>query len=168
MGLERLQGDLVVNFDQKNPHLVTFALVSPTRNRWSRAQTSIFTIDNQHFLVQMAPQASWPRDVPAESLKPGVLSHRSFQQGPQSGVSPSRASSARRIQRRVFSQQSPARSFQPRYLRRESSAKIPQSGILSQKFSARVRQESSARNPQPRSLSQEFSARNPQPGSLSR
>ena len=56
---------------------MTLALVSPRRNRRSRAQTSIFTVEHQHFLVQMAPQASWPRDVPAESWKPGVLSQES-------------------------------------------------------------------------------------------
>ena len=69
-------------FDQQNQYLVTLALVSSRRNRWSQAQASIFTIENQHFLVQMAPQASWPRDVPAESLEarspqPAVFSQAS-------------------------------------------------------------------------------------------
>ena len=49
---------------RKNWYLVTLALVSPRRNSRSRAQTSIFTIENQHFLVQMAPQASWPSSMP--------------------------------------------------------------------------------------------------------
>ena len=67
---------------RKNRYLVTLALVSPRRNSRSRAQTSIFTIESRHFLVQMAPQASWPRDVPADSLEarspqPGVLSQDS-------------------------------------------------------------------------------------------
>ena len=48
----------------KNPYLATLALASPRRNSWSRAQTSIFIIENQHFLVQMAPQASWPSSMP--------------------------------------------------------------------------------------------------------
>ena len=52
------------HFDQKKQYLVTLALVSSRRNRRSRAQTSIFTIENQHFLVQMAPQASWPSSMP--------------------------------------------------------------------------------------------------------
>ena len=49
----------------KNADLVILALVSPTRNRGSRAQTPIFIIENQHFLVQMAqawpgPAQAWP------------------------------------------------------------------------------------------------------------
>ena len=61
----------------KNAYLVTLALVSPTRNRRSRAQTPIFTLENRHFLVQMAPHASWPPDVPADSLEARVLSQDS-------------------------------------------------------------------------------------------
>ena len=45
---------------RKNQYLVTLALVSPRRNRGSRAQTSIFTIENQHFLVQAATAAALP------------------------------------------------------------------------------------------------------------
>ena len=50
---------------RKNAYLVTLALVLPTRNRGSRAQTPIFTVENQHFLVQMAqawpgPAQAWP------------------------------------------------------------------------------------------------------------
>ena len=44
----------------KNAYLVTLALVSPTLNRRSRAKTPIFTIKNQHFLVQMAQAQSGP------------------------------------------------------------------------------------------------------------
>ena len=128
---------------RKNRYLVTLALVSPRRNTRSRAQTSIFTIENQHFLVQMAPQASWPPDVPAESLEaripqPGVLSQASWL-----------ASSARNPQPRVLSkilqpgflsqEESPARSPQPGVLSQESSAKIPQPGFLSQESPAGVR-----------------------------
>ena len=43
---------------RKNRYLVTLALVSSRRNSRSRAQTSIFTIENQHLLVQMAQ--AWP------------------------------------------------------------------------------------------------------------
>ena len=49
-------------------YLVTLALFSSRRNRRSRAQTLIFTIENQHVLVQMAPQASWPSELSADSL----------------------------------------------------------------------------------------------------
>ena len=61
---------------------MTLAFVSSRRNRRSRAQTSIVRIENQHFLVQMAPQASWPPGVPAESLEarnpqPGIFSQES-------------------------------------------------------------------------------------------
>ena len=99
---------------------MTLALVSPRRNRGSRAQTSIFTIENQHFLVQMAPQASWPPDVPAESLEarspqPGVLSQASSARIPQPGVL-SQDSSARSPQQRFLSQDSSARSLQPNCL----------------------------------------------------
>ena len=51
---------------------MTPALVSPTRNSRSRAQTSIFPIENQHFLLQIAPEASWPPDVSAGSLVAAV------------------------------------------------------------------------------------------------
>ena len=50
---------------------MTLALVSPTQNMRSRAQTPIFTLENQHVLVQMAPPASWPGDMPADSLESG-------------------------------------------------------------------------------------------------
>ena len=66
----------LTHFDEKNKYLVTLALVSSRQNSRSRAQTSIFIIENQHFLVQMAPQ-----EMPADSLEssancsqPGVLS----------------------------------------------------------------------------------------------
>ena len=88
---------------RKNRYLVTLALVSPRRNRRSRAQTSIFTIENQQFLVQMAPQASWPPGVPPESLEAS---------SPQPGVL-SQASSARNPQPGVLSQESSASSLQP-------------------------------------------------------
>ena len=87
---------------------MTLALVSSRRNSRSRAQTSISTIENQHFLVQMAPQASWPPDVPAESLEarrsqPGVLSQASSARIPQPGVL-SQDSLARNLQPAVSSQ----------------------------------------------------------------
>ena len=44
--------------------MVTLALVSPTRNRRSRAQTPIFKIENQDFLVQMAQ--AWPGPAQAQ------------------------------------------------------------------------------------------------------
>ena len=61
----------LTHFDQKNLYLVTLALVSSRRNTRLRAQTSIFKIENHHFLVQMTPPASWPRDMPADSLESG-------------------------------------------------------------------------------------------------
>ena len=51
----------------KNQYLVTLALVSPRRNRRSRAQTPIFTIGNQQFLVQMA--RARPKPCPGQILK---------------------------------------------------------------------------------------------------
>ena len=99
---------------RKNAYLVTLALVSPRRNRRSRAQTSIFTIENRHFLVQMAPEPSWPPDVSAESLEA---------RSPQPGV---------------LSQASSARIPQPGVLSQESAAKIPQPGILSQQSPANL------------------------------
>ena len=120
----------------KKQYLATLALVSPRRNRRSRAQTSIFTIENQHFLVQMAPEASWPPDVPAESLEaripqPGVLSQASSARNPQSGVL------SKIPQPGFLSQESPARNPQPGFLSQESSARIPQPGVLSKDSSAR-------------------------------
>ena len=101
--------------------------VSPTRNSRSRAQTSIFTIENQHFLVEMAPQASWPPDVPAESLEawspqPGVLSQASSARNPQPGVL------SKIPQPGVSSQESSARSPQPGFF----GPRIPQPGVSSQ------------------------------------
>ena len=130
----------------KKQYLVTLAHVSSRRNNRSRAQTT-FTIDNQHFLVQVTPQTSWPPDVPAESLearspRPGVFSQASsagiLSKIPQPGV---------------------LRSPQQGFRSQESSTRIPRPGILSQ--------ESSARSPQPGVLSQESSARSPQQGFLS-
>ena len=76
---------------RKNAYLVTLALVSSRRNRGLRAQTSIFTIENQHFLVQMAPQTGWQPSLPADclqarSLQPGVLSQGSSARNPQPGI----------------------------------------------------------------------------------
>ena len=95
---------------------MTLALVSSRRNSRLRAQT-IFTLENQHFLVQMAPQASWPPDVPTASLEarspqPGVLSQASSARIPQPGVL-SKDSSARKSQSGILSQGSSARSPQP-------------------------------------------------------
>ena len=79
------------HFDQKKQYLVTLALVSSRRKGWLRAQTSIFTIENQHFLIQMAPQPSWPPSLPADCLQarspqPGVLSQESSARNPQPGI----------------------------------------------------------------------------------
>ena len=161
---------------RKNAYLVTLALVSPRRNRRSRAQTSIFTIEDQHFLVQMAPQASWPPDVPAESLEarspqPGVLSQASSARIPQPGVL-SKDSSARISHPGVSSQESSARIPQPGVVSQDSSARNLQPGILSQESSARIPQpgilskDSSARRSQSGILSRESSAKSPQPGFL--
>ena len=116
---------------RKNAYLVTLALVSPRRNRRSRAQTSIFTIENHHFLVQMTPWASWPPDVSAESLEaripqPGVLSQASSARNPQPGVL------SKIPQPGVLSQESSARIPQPGVLSKDSSARIPQPGVSSQ------------------------------------
>ena len=45
---------------------MTLAVVSSRRKVWSRAQTSIFTVENEYNIlwVQMAPQASWPSSTP--------------------------------------------------------------------------------------------------------
>ena len=117
------------HFDQKKKqYLVTLALVSSRRNARLRAQTSIFTIENQHFLIQMAPQPSWPPSLPADclqarSLQPGVLSQGSSPRNPQPGI---------------LSQESAARNLQPGILSQESSAKIPQPGFLSQESPANL------------------------------
>ena len=129
----------------KNAYLVTLALVSPTRNSRSRAQTCIFTIENQHLFAHVAPGASWPPDVSAESLEaripqPGETSAKH----PQPGIL-SQESSAR-----FLSQDSSARSLQPGVLSQDSSARSPQPGFLS-------------RSPQQRFLSQDSSAISLQP-----
>ena len=108
---------------RKHRYLVTPAVVSPTRNSRSRAQTSIFTIENRYFLVQMAPQASRPLDVSAESLEA---------RSPQPGVL-SQASSARILRPGVLSQDSAARK-----LCQEFSARNPQPGFLSQQSPANL------------------------------
>ena len=102
---------------RKNKYLVALALVSPRRNRGSRAQTSIFTMENQLFLVQMAPWSSWPPDESAESLEarspqPGVLSQESSARIPQQKIS--------------------VRNPQPRILSQESAGRIPQPAVSSQ------------------------------------
>ena len=144
-GLERFARGRRSSLIRKNAYLVTLALFSPRLNSWSRAQTSIVTIENQQFLVQIAPEASWPPDVSAESLEA---------RSPQPGVL-SRASSARIPQPRVLSKGSSARIPRPGVLSQETSARIPQPRVLSQ--------DSSARNPQQRFLSQDSSARSLQP-----
>ena len=88
---------------RKKQHLVTLALVSPRRNERSRAQTSIFTIENNYFLVQMAPQGSWPPGLPAESLEARISQPRMLSQ----------ASSAKIPQPGVLSQESSASCLQP-------------------------------------------------------
>ena len=70
--------------------------------------------------------ASWPPDVPAESLEarnpqPGVLSQPSSARSPQQGF---------------LSQKISVRNSQPGVLSQESSAKSPQPGFLSQESSA--------------------------------
>ena len=87
-GFERSAGRSLFTLIRKNAYLVTLALVSPTRNSRSRAQTSIFTIENQHFLIQMAPQPSWPPSLPADCLQannpqPGILGQGSSAKHPQ-------------------------------------------------------------------------------------
>ena len=107
------------------------------------SSTSIFIIENMYFLIQMAPQASWLPDVPAESLEarspqPGNLSQESSARSPQ--------------------QDSSARIPQPGISGQEASARIPQPGVFSQ--------DSSARSPHQRLLSQDSSARSLQPNCL--
>ena len=70
---------------------MTLALVSSRRNARLRAQTSIFTVENKYFLVQVAPQASWPPSLPADCLQarrpqPGILSLGSSGRNPQPRV----------------------------------------------------------------------------------
>ena len=108
-GLERSAAVGASILIRKNAYLVTLAVVSPRRNIRSQAQTSIFSLENQHFLVQMAPQASWSPDVPAE---PGVLSQASPARIPQPGVL-SQDSSGRSAQQRFLSQDSSARNLHP-------------------------------------------------------
>ena len=104
---------------RKKQCLLTLALVSPRRNRRSRAQTSKFTIENQHVLVQMAPRASWPPDVPAESLEA---------RSPQPGFL-SQESSAKIPQPENLSQESSANSAQPSVCSQDSSARNPASSL---------------------------------------
>ena len=87
----------------------------------------------------MASQASWPPDVPAESLEaripqPGVLSQASSARNHQSGVF------SKIPQPGFLNQESPARSPQPGFLSQESSARIRQPGVLSKDSSARIPQ----------------------------
>ena len=121
---------------RKNAYSVTLALVSSRRNTRLRAQTPIFTIENQHFLVQMAPEASWPPDVPAESLEaripqPGVLSQASSARNPQPGVL---SKIPQPPQPGILSQESSARIPQPGFLSQDSSVRSPQPGILSSRM----------------------------------
>ena len=116
-GLERWARGRRSILIRKNAYLVTLALVSPTRNSRSRAQTSIFTIENQHFLVQMAPEASWPPDVPTACLKarspqPGIVGEVSSARSPQQGFL-SQKISFRNPQPGLLSQESSAGSLQP-------------------------------------------------------
>ena len=114
-GLEGTAGRLLFILLRNKQYLVTLALVSPTRNRRSRAKTSLFNIENQHFWVQMAPRASCLPGVPADSLD------------------------ARSPQPSVLSQESSARIPQPENLSQESSARrTPQPGILSQQSPANL------------------------------
>ena len=77
---------------------MALALVSSKRNKPSRAQIRIFTIENQHVLVQMAPQASWPPDVPAESLEAMQVSSARRPQPGFLGQESSKDCSARKFQ----------------------------------------------------------------------
>ena len=118
-GLEVLARRVPSILIRKNRYLVTPAVVSPRRDSRSRAQTSIFIIENQHFLVQMVPEASWPPDVSAESSEarnpqPGVLNQASSARIPQPGVL-SKDSSARRSQSGILSR--------PGVLSQESAAR---------------------------------------------
>ena len=70
---------LVVHFDKnKKQYLVTLALVSPSPNRQSRVQTPIFTIDHQHFLVQMAQARPGPNPARTRFWKSGNLEIQKF------------------------------------------------------------------------------------------
>ena len=107
-GLGRLPGRSALKFDQEKYILGDTC----SRLAYAKQQVAIFTIENQHFLVQMAPEASWPPDVSAESLEarrnsqPGVRSQASSARIPQSGV-------LSKIPRPgVLSQESPARKPQ--------------------------------------------------------
>ena len=76
----------------------------------------------------MAPEASWPPDVSAESLEA---------RSPQPGVL-SQASSARNLQQGFLSQDSSARSPQQGFLSQTISVRNPHPGILSQESAARI------------------------------
>ena len=143
----------------KNQYLVALALVSPTRNSRSRAQTPIYydrksTLFESRWLLRPVGHQT----CQLRAWKPGFLSQESSAKRPQPGIL-SQESSAR-----FLSQDSSARSLQtrnpqPGFLSQESSARRPQQRFLSQ--------DSSARNLQPGGLSQDSSASSPQPGFLS-
>ena len=85
-GALKVRAALVVYFDQKQTYLVALALASTRRNSGSRAQPSIFTIENHHSLVQVAPRASWPADVPAKGLEARSPQQDSSTRIPQPGA----------------------------------------------------------------------------------
>ena len=142
---------------RKIRYVVTLVLISSRGNGGSGAQTSILIIVNQYFSFQMASQASWPPELPADS--PEARSQEFSARRPQPGIL------AQRPQSGIFSQE-PSGGNHERGVIREPSARSPQQGVLSQECSARsprpgvFSQESSARNRQPGVLSQDFSAGN--------
>ena len=65
-GLETTAGrSSFILIGKKKQYLVTLALVTPTRNKRSQAQTSIFMIENQHFSIHMAQARPRPGPSPA-------------------------------------------------------------------------------------------------------
>merc|ERR1711938_302335 len=73
-----VRGGRTLTLIDKNAYLVTLALVSSTRKGWSRAQTLIFTISNQYFLIPPARPSVRPSVRPsarpsARPPAPGIL-----------------------------------------------------------------------------------------------
>ena len=168
-GLERWALHSLLILIRKKKHLVTLALVSSKQNRQSRAQTSIFAIEHQHFLSRWLLRPVGHQTCQLTAWKPGVLSQESSALSPapsaripQPGVLSRdlrHESSARNLQPGVLSQESAARTPQPillskGFLSKDSSARSAQLGVLSQSHQSGVlNQESSAEKLQPRVLS---------------
>ena len=108
MSWRRFQGGRSLFSIRKTQYLVTHALVLSRRNAWTHAQTSIFEIENQCFLVQMAPQTCQLR-----AWKPGIPSKDSSARCPQPEFlsrSPQPGFLSQESQQRFLSQESPAKS----------------------------------------------------------